>query len=181
MRVTNRSAIQQASRKTWAGKVFHQFVRYDMTHSHHFETSERLHKKPAKNDTEPNWALSDFLAEHLADMSRVFGGDLQQALILAVLGRTHLVANINGPWRDIDGSPTMTASQLAETTAIPRQTVRRKLLAMKALGWLEQDDQQAWRLAMRGGRSAAFVALRGLDARGIHRAMRLAGILRGSS
>jgi IclR helix-turn-helix domain len=152
-----------------------------MAPSHEFETSERPHKKAAKNDARPSWALSDFLAEHLADMSRVFGGDLQQALILAVLGRTHLVASVSGRWRDIDPSPAMTASQLAEATAIPRQTVRRKLLAMKALGWLEQDDKQAWRLAMRGGRSAASVALRGLDARGIHRAMRLAGVLQGSS
>jgi DNA-binding IclR family transcriptional regulator len=91
-----------------------------------------------------------------------------------VLCRMHLVGSVNGRWWDTDRPPTMTASELAETTAISRQTVRRKLLAMRALGWLEQDDRQAWRMVTRSGRCAASVALRGLDRRGIHRAIRLA-------
>ncbi len=152
-----------------------------MMRGREFETDERLHKKPAENDARLCCLLVDFLAEHLTDISRVFDGDLQQALILAVLGRMHLRASISGQWRDIDPPPTMTASWLAGTTAIPRQTVRRKLLAMKAMGWLEQDDQQAWRLVTRDGRSVASVALGGLDARGIHRAMRLAGAFRSAS
>ena len=151
-----------------------------MTRVREFETGERLHKNPAKDDVRLCCLLVDFLAEHLTDISRVFDGDLQQALILAVLGRMHLGARISGQWRNADPPPTMTASQLAETTAIPRQTVRRKLLAMKAMGWLEQDDQQAWHLVMRSGRSAASLALSDLDARGIHRALRLAAAFRSS-
>lgn len=146
-----------------------------MVHSHRSKTAERPHKRSARNEARLGGLLIDFLADHLADISRVFGGDLQQALILVVLGRMHPVAVVGSRRRDVHPPPPMTASQLAETTAIPRQTVRRKLLAMKALGWLEQDDQQAWRLVMSGRRSAASVALHALDARGVHRAMRLAG------
>lgn len=120
--------------------------------------------------------VQDFLAEHLIDLSRAFDGDMQQMLILAVLGRMHLRARLLGAWAPPAPPPSISASRLAELTAIPRQTVRRKLLAMKAKGWIDQDPGQAWRLTMRDGRSNVLCSLGGIDARAIGRATRLANL-----
>lgn len=124
--------------------------------------------------------LHEFLTEHLIDVSQVFNGDLQQMLILAVLGRMHLRARISGAWAPPAPPPSISASRVAELTAIPRQTVRRKLLDMKAKGWLVQDQHHAWQLVVRNGRSNAHVSLGDIDARGINRSIRLARLLHSS-
>lgn len=124
--------------------------------------------------------LQEFLTECMIDLSQVFDGDLQQALILAVLARVHIGARMSGAWASPDPPPSMTASRLADLTGIPRQTVRRKLLDMKAKGWLEQDQQHAWRLAMRDGYSNVLFCLADIDVRGINRAIRLARLLPGA-
>ena len=124
--------------------------------------------------------LHEFLTEHLIDLSQVFCGDLQQVLILAVLGRMHLDARISGAWVPPAPSPSISASRLSELTAIPRQTVRRKLLEMKLKGWLDQDQRRAWRLTIQDGYSRALLSLGDIDTRGINRAIRLAGLFRGA-
>nr|WP_294548815.1 hypothetical protein [uncultured Rhodopila sp.] len=122
----------------------------------------------------------DFLTESLIDLSQVFNGDLHQMLILAVLGRMHIGARISGAWEPPAPPPSMSASRLSDLTAIPRQTVRRKLLDMKAKGWLVQDDRQEWRLAMQDRMSNAHRFLADIDARGIDRAIRLARLFHGA-
>lgn len=122
--------------------------------------------------------FAEVLTEHLIDLSQVFDGDLQQALILAVLGRLHLRALIAGACVPPARPPAISASGIAALTAIPRETVRRKLLTMKKKHWLDQDDRQAWRLTKaRDGRSNALISLLDIDARGIERATRLARVL----
>ena len=118
--------------------------------------------------------FQQFLTEHLIDLSRVFGGDLQQMLILAVLGRMLLDARMSGAWAPPVPPPSISASRLSDLTAIPRQTVRRKLLEMKAKGWLDQDQRRAWRLVILNGRSNAYRSLSDIEARGVSRAIRLA-------
>ena len=122
------------------------------------------------------YAIVDFLADHLADTSRAFGGDLQQALLLAIIGQAQLAAML-GPAaepRDDGGIERrgMTAARLADATGIARETVRRKLLALQAQGWIERDGS-AWCLVLRGDNAAARVDLAGVDDRGITRAARL--------
>jgi hypothetical protein len=97
-----------------------------------------------------------FLVEYLIDLSQAFGGDLEQVLILLVLRRLHLRIQIRGAQSRSAPQTSSSASQLSELTAIPRQTVRRKLLDMKSKGWLDQDCKHGWRLAVAGGRSNAL-------------------------
>jgi hypothetical protein len=122
----------------------------------------------------------EFLTEQLIDLSQAFNGDLQQMLILAVLGRLYISARMNGAWAPPEPPPSITASRLSGLTVIPRQTVRRKLLEMRAKGWLEQDQRQAWRLAMRDGYSNACRSFSKIDERGIARAIRLAQLFYGA-
>ena len=62
-----------------------------------------------------------FFVEHLSDVSRVFGGDLQEMLVLAVIGQAYMRADELGR----ENAP-INACRISETTGIPRQTVRRK-------------------------------------------------------
>jgi CRP-like cAMP-binding protein len=93
----------------------------------------------------------EFFADHLADLSRAFAGDLQAAMVLAIVGQVRLramretLARGEKPGEALPGDGT-TASRIADVTGIPRQTVRRKLLAMKARGWIRQDDDGRWRI-----------------------------------
>jgi hypothetical protein len=109
----------------------------------------------------------EFLCEHLAHCSRVFGGDLQQMLILAVMGQVHLRSYLDmapdGTMhpRELPLHPAITASRLADVTGIPRETVRRKLALLERRGWIEQDAGGSWRLVLEDG---AAVARSGLDA-----------------
>ena len=43
-----------------------------------------------ENDPVVQYAFVQFLSEHIADCSRVFGGDLQQMLILSIIGQVFI-------------------------------------------------------------------------------------------
>jgi DNA-binding transcriptional ArsR family regulator len=105
------------------------------------------------------YALVEFVVAHLTDLSRSFNGDLQQAVILAVIGQVRLhvrkaVAESGGtPPADEDVS--ITASRLSDVTGIPRETVRRKLKLLQDRGWIERRRDGAWFLVTdRGGSDA---------------------------
>ena len=113
----------------------------------------------------------EFITEHLIDVSRQFGGDLQEVLVLAMIGQMALRARM-AP--EAEGRSTaISASRIADVTCIPRQTVRRKLQSLRARGWIEQDADHGWRLIMQGPVSTAQHDLQALDERGIKRAVRL--------
>ncbi len=127
------------------------------------------------------YALVDFLSAHLADVSRVFHGDLQQPLILAVLGqrRLHWRAEAERPGgADPGWSPAMAASRIADVTGVPRETVRRKLKLLAAHGWIEQGADGGWMLVVRDGAAPARADLAELDQRSMDRAARLIAALR---
>ena len=96
------------------------------------------------------YALVEFLVAHLTDIARAFDGDLQQPLILAVIGQVRLRAmrqaeeagDASPPPRDM----AITASRLADVTGIPRETVRRKLKLLEARGWIARRPDGAFYL-----------------------------------
>lgn len=93
----------------------------------------------------------EFFAEHLAALSRSFDGDLQAAMVLAIVGQMRLRAlrealargETPGPLLQGDGT---TASRISDVTGIPRETVRRKLQTLQAKGWIARDDAGLWRI-----------------------------------
>ena len=125
----------------------------------------------------------EFLTEHLSDCCRVFGGDLQEMLVLAVMGQVHMRAMLDaGPDgtvmpRAIPGPAGISASRIADVTGIPRQTVRRKLAKLQSRGWAMPKASGLWVLAVRDGVALAREGQDGveaLDARSMERVLRLA-------
>jgi DNA-binding MarR family transcriptional regulator len=116
--------------------------------------------------------LVEFLTGHLVDVSREFGGDLQQMLLMAVIGQVHIHRMLTQPEPPVaDAEPaSISASRLADVTGIPRQTVRRKLAALAARGWIEQNGSAAWRLSLVDGDAPARCDLADIDRRAIRRA-----------
>jgi DNA-binding MarR family transcriptional regulator len=108
-----------------------------------------------------------FLVEHLSDVSRVFDGDLQEMLVLAVIGQAYIRADELGR----ENAP-VNASRISETTGIPRQTVRRKLQSLEQKGWVHQIEGRAWQLTIEDSEAVARYDLAGLDKRGMERILK---------
>jgi hypothetical protein len=96
------------------------------------------------------YAFVDFLVDHLTDLSRAYGGDFQQIMVLAIIGQKWLHAiHDNVAASELgSGALAISASRLADVTGIPRETVRRKLALMQAKGWIRQGPDGAWSLAV---------------------------------
>ncbi len=128
----------------------------------------------AENYPVYQYRFVEFLTEHLSDASRTFRGDLQQMLVLAIIGQVFLNTYIH---RQTNASPgpqgTITASRIADVTGIPRQTVRRKLEMLKARGWIGQLPDASYQLVWRTDTTQARVDLAELDRRGIDRVAEL--------
>ena len=119
--------------------------------------------------------LVEFVTDHLIDVSRTFDGDLQEALVLAVVGQVVMQARTRHGTDFSKITKSSAASRIADITLIPRQTVRRKLASLHARGWIEQDETKSWRVVVPDdGRAAAQRDLAGLDVRGIRRGVQLA-------
>lgn len=124
------------------------------------------------------YRLVEFLAEHLADVSRTFDGDMHAPVILANIGQVSLQATAaardNG--NSLGEAPAdrrgMTACRLADVTGIPRETVRRKLAAMAERGWIERQDGY-WVLTLAGKEARVRQDILPLDQRSLQRAARL--------
>lgn len=118
----------------------------------------------------------EFITEHLADCSRTFGGDLQQVVILAIIGQVFLRARIDEARRPGQSgaarSTIISASRIADATAIPRETVRRKLVLLERRGWIERAGK-GWQITMVDSRATARRDLDALDSRGLERLARL--------
>jgi len=116
------------------------------------------------------YAFVQFLSEHIADCSRVFGGDLQQMLILSVIGQVFITnfKQAGGP-PSPEATTSISASRLADVCGIPRETVRRKLKLLEDKNWIRQDSEQSWVLVLENGRTSARNALEGLNSRGLAR------------
>lgn len=100
------------------------------------------------------YAFVEFFVEHLTDLSRTFGGDLQQMMLLAVIGQRRLraIRDAGGdPGAVAPGETAISASRLADVSGIPRETVRRKLGLLARKGWIEQEAAGGWRIVARAG------------------------------
>jgi hypothetical protein len=105
-----------------------------------------------------------FATEWLTECSRTFDGDLQMMLILSVVGQRQLDERRRNPGAVVEQLvPTITASRIADLTGIPRETVRRKLEAMAKRGWVRQNAEAAWSIAVVDGRIPVREALSGLE------------------
>lgn len=106
-------------------------------------------------------AWTTFYVHHLAELRRVFD-DLEDTLLLAAFGLRPLEEaagivrdSLGGTTPPFDALPLLVASQtnavrLADMTGIPRQTVRRKLIAFQERGWIVQNADRSWSLAPDG-------------------------------
>ena len=129
------------------------------------------------------YCFVDFFVDHLTDVSRQFKGDMQMAVLLGVVGQLTLqaaaVATVTGkPLEELPADRRgITTFRLADATGIPRETVRRKLVAMERLGWVTRQDR-FWMVAMAGPEAEALGDLGDLTDRSIGRAARfLAAVL----
>jgi hypothetical protein len=125
--------------------------------------------------------MVEFLTGHLVEVSRRFGGDLQQMLLMAVIGQVHLhrLLTQGAPAEADADSAAISASRLSDVTGIPRQTVRRKLAALALRGWIEQTGSAAWRLVVADGEATARRDLDALDRSAIRRTAGLFANLEG--
>lgn len=128
----------------------------------------------AANYARAQYHFVQFFTEHLVDATRTFGGDLQQVVILAVMGQRHIAASI-APGQPTQQPPSRSANttRIADVTGLPRETVRRKLLRLKACGWVRQTGNGEWELIGPPEDPAARRDLQGIDQRGIARLARL--------
>jgi hypothetical protein len=96
------------------------------------------------------YVFADFLVEHLTDLARHYGGDLQQVVVLAVIGQKwlHTLRKAEESAENSASATAITASRLADITGIPRETVRRKLGLLQARGWVTQGRDGAWSLSV---------------------------------
>nr|WP_111301200.1 hypothetical protein [Paracoccus saliphilus] len=121
----------------------------------------------------------EFFIEHMADLSRTFRGDLQLMMVLALVGQVHMRAVRAARKAGTDPSAipaerlSINASRIADVTAIPRETVRRRLTALERKGWLLRNGEASWQLAVEGGKATARVDLEVIDRRAMVRLARL--------
>jgi DNA-binding MarR family transcriptional regulator len=121
----------------------------------------------------------EFFIEHLCDASRTFRGDLQEMMVLALVGQVQLRAMRTAVEAGIDPHDlpadrlSITASSIADVTGIPRETVRRKLTSLDRRGWIMRNADGSCRLCISDGVAAAKVDLSEIDARALDRVARL--------
>lgn len=123
------------------------------------------------------YAFIQFFTEHLVDCRRSFDGNLDDVLILAILGQSRIRAFLNGASSAAPTTGTIGASRLADVSGIPRETVRRRLAGLKKRGWVIRGDDGGWEIAGQAGESAARRDLAELDRRNTARMMRFHGEL----
>lgn len=110
------------------------------------------------NFAEFHLAWSVFFVSHLSDLRTHFD-DLEDALLLAAFGlgpvaEKRRAARSSGEEARLTltgipaGDGRTNAKRLADLTGIPRETVRRKLEAFRRRGWVEQDADRSWRIAI---------------------------------
>lgn len=106
----------------------------------------------------------EMMSEHLADCSRTFKGDLQQVVILALIGQV-LIEHYRKNGGDVSQTRGISTSRLSDLTGIPRQTIRRKLAILANQGWIEQTVQGSWRMVASDGTTKAGKDLSALNER----------------
>jgi hypothetical protein len=90
----------------------------------------------------------------LVDERPIFGNDLDSLLVYTAISRHYLRDErfgLSPDEDDVDQRGGLTASKVAESTRLPRETVRRKLHQLGSRGLLEKGPRDEWRVAVRDG------------------------------
>lgn len=125
------------------------------------------------------YCFVEFFIDHLSEVSRVFRGDLQAVILLALVGQKFMsavrAAHAEGldPQALPDARVSTNASRLADVTCIPRQTVRRKLAALEERGWILQNEDGSYRMVSTAQGTKARRDLADVDRRALRRVARL--------
>lgn len=119
------------------------------------------------------YAFVQFFTEHLVDLVDTFEGYLTQMLVLAVLGQRRLESQFDGHDESQCGKACMSASRIADVLHLPRQTVNRKLAALKARGWIENHPKKGWYIVGDASHSPAKAAFSDFEDRFNKRLARL--------
>jgi hypothetical protein len=138
--------------------------------------AERVEAAFSESYLDFQYCFVDFFVDHLGDLSREFGGDLQQMIVLAVVGQARIRAVREAVGQGADPAQAtrgVSASRLGDITGVPRQTVRRKLAALRARGWVVQLPDGSWSIAGDGGAGSVRDSLAAVDGRAIARVARL--------
>lgn len=89
------------------------------------------------------------MAQLLIALRKVCDGDLDKALIMAVIGDRHFARRVSSQTPTLEGlgetevtpGPSVNALSIAQFTDIPRETVRRKVNALVEIGWVSADPK----------------------------------------
>ncbi|MEK4034936.1 helix-turn-helix domain-containing protein [Methylocystis sp. IM3] len=90
----------------------------------------------------------------LVDERPVFGNDLDSLLVYTAVSRLYLRderAGLSSEDQESGRRYTLTATRIAESTRIPRETVRRKLRQLESRGFLEKGPRDDWRVVVKDG------------------------------
>lgn len=117
-----------------------------------------------RNYLKAQYLWVQFSTEWLSECTRTFGGDLQQMVILSLIGQVTLerAAAANGQLDDLTRTG-INASRISDVTGIPRETVRRKLLVLEQKGWIEVDGNANWSIRIVDGQAPVKAALAPLE------------------
>ena len=90
------------------------------------------------------------LTRHVIACRKAFDGDLDMFLVMAVIGERTLSERNADPTMDYDGFRSgrgalsrpleINLRSIAEFSGIPRETVRRKLVALEKKGWISRSE-----------------------------------------
>jgi hypothetical protein len=124
--------------------------------------------------------LTEFMASHLTDCCTVFDGDLHEMLVFTIIAQRYLrdqLAQQEGE-TPVEERRAVSATRIAAQTGMPRETVRRKLAALQARGWVEKTGRADWRISLAGGSAAARLDLEDFLRRETRRVLRFARALK---
>jgi hypothetical protein len=126
--------------------------------------------------------FTEFMASHLTDCCSVFDGDLHEMLVFTILAQRYL-RDLMASQQEYGDAPAddrraVSATRIAAQTGMPRETVRRKLAALQARGWIEKIGRADWRIAFTGEEVAARLELDDFVKREIRRVVRFARALK---
>lgn len=125
--------------------------------------------------------VAEFMAVHLSDCCDVFDGDLHEMLVFTVMAQRYLREQMILPDEEDalrDSRRVVSATRIAAQTGMPRETVRRKLAALQARGWVEKTGRAEWRIAVVNGHTAVKPALEDFVRREVRRVVKLGRALR---
>ncbi|MEK4033628.1 hypothetical protein WOA01_11860 [Methylocystis sp. IM2] len=138
------------------------------------------HQQEASSKTLTEYRTIKMFVSLLRDLSDTFDDDLHDTLIIAVIHqrqkREELVARQTGGCLDFTAKG-VRLMDLVRKLNIPRETARRKLMALEKKGLVEKDNEGGWQLKTVDGRPAVDLPIEPFIARRLKDLMSLSTAL----